>query len=135
MATTDRNILKSWFERGKKPLASQFAAWIDSYWHKDDTIPVSSIENLSGILGEKIDQSQIDNIVNQLKLARPLTITMEKSSQDVYYHEPVIITRVAAIGVESLNLVINGEETAIAVNEDVNIAIAADTVVWFEILK
>ena len=53
MATT-REQLKAWFRRGMKPLQSQFAAWIDSYWHKDDQIPMASIEGLDDALNRAV---------------------------------------------------------------------------------
>ena len=57
MAITDRNTLKGWFIRGAKPLASQFASWIDSYWHKSDSIPIESVENLQSVLNSKANAS------------------------------------------------------------------------------
>lgn len=62
---TDRNTLKGWFVRGAKPLATQFAAWIDSFWHKDDTIPIGSIEGLGGILGNKADTEAVINLISE----------------------------------------------------------------------
>lgn len=62
---TDRNTLKGWFVRGAKPLATQFAAWIDSFWHKDDTIPIGSIEELGGILGNKADTEAVINLISE----------------------------------------------------------------------
>lgn len=53
MAITDINTIKGWFRRGMKPLASQFAAWLDSYWHKDEPIPTASIYMLDHILSSK----------------------------------------------------------------------------------
>ena len=53
----DRTTLKSWFQRGKKPTASQFAALIDSFWHKDDKIPQSSVNGLSAALAAKASTS------------------------------------------------------------------------------
>lgn len=58
-----RATIKSWFQRGAKPLASQFSAWIDSYWHKDDVIPISSIENLGAILADTATRQYVDNAV------------------------------------------------------------------------
>lgn len=58
--TTDKNTLKSWFLRGLKPLATQFAAWIDSYWHKDETIPIANIEDLPQTLNSKANSSDLD---------------------------------------------------------------------------
>ncbi len=52
MATTSREQLKAWFRKGLKPLESQFAAWIDSYWHKEDSIPMSSIDGLNDALND-----------------------------------------------------------------------------------
>ncbi len=49
----DKPTLKSWFSRGKKPLASHFAALIDSFFHKDETIPMSSVEGLQNSLQTK----------------------------------------------------------------------------------
>jgi hypothetical protein len=46
MAVQTRSTLKGWFLAGLKPLASQFADWIDSFWHKSDTINISDIEGL-----------------------------------------------------------------------------------------
>jgi hypothetical protein len=44
MAITAREVLKTWFETGDKPLQSQFWNWLDSYWHKQDTLPLSAID-------------------------------------------------------------------------------------------
>jgi hypothetical protein len=52
---TDKNTLIGWFVKGAKPLATQFAAWINSYWHKDEKIPVSSIEGLQDEFDKKAD--------------------------------------------------------------------------------
>ena len=48
--------LKAWFRKGAYPLASQFADWMDSYWHKDETIPIGSVEQLSERLNDKYDR-------------------------------------------------------------------------------
>jgi len=34
-----------------KPLAAQFSTWLDSFWHKDDAIPMTSITGLEAALG------------------------------------------------------------------------------------
>ena len=61
----DRTTLKQWFSKGKKPLASHFAAWIDSFWHKDDLIPINSVENLSRELLSKISESDVRESLDQ----------------------------------------------------------------------
>lgn len=53
----DKPTLKSWFQRGKKPTAAQFAALIDSFFHKDDKIPQSSVNGLSAALAAKAPAS------------------------------------------------------------------------------
>ena len=58
----DRNTLKMWFRRGLKPLEVQFAAWIDSFWHKDDAIPMSQIENLQETINSKQDKIVTPNV-------------------------------------------------------------------------
>lgn len=46
MAVVSRATLYGWFETGDKPIEAQYADWIDSYWHINDTIPQASIEDL-----------------------------------------------------------------------------------------
>ena len=70
MAIVSRAQLKMWFKRGLYPLQSQFYAWIDSYWHKDeDSIPVSAIDGLADILNQKADSDHTHAIseVNNLQ--------------------------------------------------------------------
>jgi len=64
MATQGRNTLKGWFLTGKYPTQSQFADWIDSFWHKsEDSIPQAKIESLAESLALKADLEYVDNIV------------------------------------------------------------------------
>jgi len=65
MATTDKSTLKNWFVRAAKPLASQFAAWLDSYWHKDEKIPISSIEDLDETLNDKTTTAFVANSISE----------------------------------------------------------------------
>lgn len=59
MAASLPTIL-NWFLTGKKPTQAQFwEAW-QSYWHKDDVIPMSKIQNLANILAGKADKTQFD---------------------------------------------------------------------------
>lgn len=50
------NTIKSWFKTGLRPTSSQFSATWDSFFHKDDTIPVSKIENLDNRFSDKTDK-------------------------------------------------------------------------------
>ncbi|WP_121812806.1 hypothetical protein [Mucilaginibacter kameinonensis] len=57
-----RAQLKSFFTRGAKPTAGQFASWIDSFWHKDeDTIPINKIGNLSSTLAGKVSSEDLQS--------------------------------------------------------------------------
>lgn len=43
---TPKNTLKNWFITGAKPTQAQFWAWMDSYYHKSDSLPASMISGL-----------------------------------------------------------------------------------------
>ncbi len=49
--------LKAWFKRGAYPTAEQFADWIDSFFHKEEKIPISSIDGLPDRLNAKYDRT------------------------------------------------------------------------------
>ncbi|MEA9414394.1 hypothetical protein [Flavobacterium sp. PL02] len=57
---TDINTILSWFKTGLKPTQAQFWASWQSFWHKDEQIPQSSIANLSTTLNAKVEKSQFD---------------------------------------------------------------------------
>ena len=61
----DRTTLKQWFSKGKKPLASHFAALIDSFWHKDEKIPISSVENLTSELLDKMSENDVRELLSE----------------------------------------------------------------------
>lgn len=44
---TDKTTLKGWFKTGLIPTQEQFWAWMDSFWHKGEKIPQSSIDGLA----------------------------------------------------------------------------------------
>ena len=53
MAIRSLNQLKKWFQKGCYPTAAQFADWMDSFFHKDDIIPITSVDGLSERLNDK----------------------------------------------------------------------------------
>lgn len=57
--STPINNLKTWFNTGLKPTQEQFWAWMDSFWHKDEKIPMSSVEGIDTALENKADASQL----------------------------------------------------------------------------
>ena len=76
MAIQERNILKKWLSKGCKPTAQQFADWVDSYWHKNDSIPSSNIGGLSELVASKAEQSALE------ALAKSVDVTIESVSYD-----------------------------------------------------
>lgn len=60
MAVTALNTIKNWFKTGLKPTQTQFWATWDSFWHKDEQIPQSSIQNLVSVLNAKAEKIQFD---------------------------------------------------------------------------
>lgn len=62
----DKNTLKNWFKTGLKPTQIQFWAWIDSYWHKEEPIPQSAVQNLQSTLNAKVETSQFNGHLNDV---------------------------------------------------------------------
>lgn len=60
MAIVDINLIKEWFKTGKKPTQLHFWNWIDSFHHKNETIPQSSITDLENTLAAKAERQQFD---------------------------------------------------------------------------
>lgn len=50
MAIQTLATLKGWAIRGWKPLAQQIKDWMDSFWHKNDQLPISSVAGLQEAL-------------------------------------------------------------------------------------
>jgi hypothetical protein len=80
MPITARNILKQYFETGKKPTQAQFANLIDTFFHKsEDTVTIANVSNLAAVLASKASTSQIATILNALGALEDLQ-TSEKTS-------------------------------------------------------
>lgn len=73
--TIPLNIIYSYFETGDFPTEAQFRATWDSFWHKDMSIPQSSIENFSQTLqsfasSEQFKKHLVDNNAHNDSLAK-----------------------------------------------------------------
>nr|DAN19509.1 MAG TPA: hypothetical protein [Bacteriophage sp.] len=53
--------LKQWFSNFKKPTQEQFWAWIDSFWHKSEKIPMESIEGLESAIQNTATAGQLQS--------------------------------------------------------------------------
>lgn len=65
MATSISTIL-DWFRTGKKPTQSQFWDTWKSFWHKEEVIPQTSIENLIESLNSKVNDTVTLTIKNEI---------------------------------------------------------------------
>ncbi len=61
---TAKDIIKGWFKNKKKPTQEQFWAWIDSFWHKEEEIPIDKINGLTELLNSVATSDQIGGVVN-----------------------------------------------------------------------
>ena len=61
---TEKNILQNWFVTGAKPTQEQFWAWMESYWHKSESIPTEKILGLSEVLTNKADVEMLQHKAN-----------------------------------------------------------------------
>lgn len=72
MAKRTPEQLKAFFRRGLHPTEGQFADLIDSFVHKDGTIPASQVERLTEQLNDKYTQSEgraLEKELSQLQSA------------------------------------------------------------------
>jgi hypothetical protein len=63
MAIQTRDQLKAWFTTGKKPPQGQFWDWLDSFFHKSDTIGIANVTNLQTILNSKADLASVNSLI------------------------------------------------------------------------
>lgn len=52
---TDKTTIKNWFKTGLKPTQTQFWSTWDSFWHKSESLPISSISGLGNLLDGKAE--------------------------------------------------------------------------------
>ena len=69
---TPKKTLKKWFSNLMKPAQEHFAAWIDSFWHKSEQIPMSNIEGLSRAIENTVSAKQLLNHLEDTNAHRNL---------------------------------------------------------------
>jgi len=109
MNITDKSSLKDWFRRGLKPLQVQFAAWIDSYWHKLEKIPVSAIDGIQEMLDgftKKVVEI-VTEAAKNVQFERRIAIVMETNETVMPIGEPMIIYKATAKNVSKLEVKAN----------------------------
>ncbi len=56
---TAKETLKQWFSNLKKPTQAHFWAWLDSFWHKSEKIPMQNIDGLDDALQDTASNTQL----------------------------------------------------------------------------
>ncbi len=83
------NTLKKWFQTGSKPTQEHFWAWMDSYWHKDESIPQESVDGLQESLNKKADRESLNNHVQDPEAHKKLFDTKaDKNVFDQHLSDP-----------------------------------------------
>ncbi len=89
MAIRSLNQLKKWFQKGCYPTAAQFGDWMDSFFHKNDTIPVTSVDGLAERLNDKYNaadaaalEAKADALAEDLAAYRAESIFEHRSIND-----------------------------------------------------
>lgn len=104
---TPLSTIKNWFKTGFKPSQAQFWASWESFWHKDEQIPQSSISGLSNALNGKTENSQFTGHINDANAHPNLERISEKGEPNGYV--PLDENRKILIGyIDSVNDLITG---------------------------
>ncbi|HEX8575326.1 MAG TPA: hypothetical protein VF677_03450 [Flavobacterium sp.] len=104
---TNLNTILNWFKTGLKPTQAQFWASWQSFWHKDDTIPQSSIFNLTNVLNSKADANQLNGHFTDQNAHAALLTGKENKSEKGTVNGYVPLDAAAKIAVQYLNIVNN----------------------------
>nr|DAW63298.1 MAG TPA: hypothetical protein [Bacteriophage sp.] len=80
---TPKKTLKKWFSNLMKPAQEHFAAWIDSFWHKSEQIPMSNIEGLSRAIENTASAKQLLNHLGDTNAHRALFDELKKQIQAI----------------------------------------------------
>ena len=80
---TPKKTLKKWFSNLMKPAQEHFAAWIDSYWHKSEQIPMSNIDGLSRAIENTVSAKQLLNHLEDTNAHRALFDELKRQIQAI----------------------------------------------------
>ncbi len=58
--------LKAWFRKGLYPTESQFADWLDSYRHKQESVKMSEVTGLTIALNQKYNASEANALIKKV---------------------------------------------------------------------
>ena len=80
---TPKKTLKKWFSNFMKPAQEHFAEWIDSYWHKNEQIPMSKIDGLSTAIENTVSAKQLLNHLDDTNAHRALFDELKRQIQAI----------------------------------------------------
>ena len=80
---TPKKTLKKWFSNFMKPAQEHFSAWIDSYWHKSEQIPMSNIDGLSRAIENTVSAKQLLNHLEDTNAHRSLFDELKRQIQAI----------------------------------------------------
>lgn len=63
MAKKDKNTLYGWAVPRWKPLAIQIKDWFDSFWHKDELIPIAAVNGLTELLNNVPNSDAVNALI------------------------------------------------------------------------
>jgi len=94
MAAVDINIIKEWFKNLKKPTQEQFWAWLDSFRHKWEKVPLDDVDGLTSALQQKADlvngvvpESQLPFTINTNEVIAIGAIAVTANNVHISLHE------------------------------------------------
>ena len=80
---TPKKTLKKWFSNFMKPAQEHFAEWIDSYWHKNEQIPMSKIDGLSTAIENTVSAKQLLNHLDDTNAHHALFEELKRQIQAI----------------------------------------------------
>lgn len=102
------NTLKSWFETGDKPTQAQFWDWLDSFFHKDETIPIDSVAGLSDALNSKANASAVSDLSPVIITGSTSTATVDHDGGKIMHK--VRVKSTSAMGSFKIGTTAGGDQ-------------------------
>jgi hypothetical protein len=101
----DKNTLRNWFLTNLKPTQAQFWALFDSYFHKDEKIPITAIDNIEVILAQKADAEVLAHHLTNVTAHADLFLAKEDKNKKGAAGGYVPLNEFVKIASDYLNLV------------------------------
>ncbi|PWA05299.1 hypothetical protein [Flavobacterium laiguense] len=137
----DKNTIKNWFLTGLKPTQAQFWVTWDSFWHKDEKIPITAIDDIENILAEKADAEALTNHVSDAAAHADLFLAKEDKNKKGAVDGYAPLNEFTKLAIDYLNVVndlVTGGEASLLTAEqgkllqtqinNINILLASDNV-------